>query len=156
MSEIDFQYQGDTVKDETDIFMKLLKAQNLKLTKQRKYVLDVFLKTERHVSVDDMYDIVKKRQPQLGYATVFRTLKLLCQCGLATPVYFGDKRIRYEHKYGHKKHIHLICRECGSVIESVSADIENIKNKMCKSNDFIPDSYSVDIFGICKKCITKS
>ena len=141
---------------EVQVFSDFLKAQDLKLTAQREIVLNSFLKIESHVSVDDLYYIVKKTHPRLGYATVFRTLKLLCECELASAVYFGDKRVRYEHKYGHKKHIHLICRECGKVIESVSKGIEDIKNKMCKNNKFISDSYSVDIFGICEKCIKGS
>jgi len=137
---------------EQDIFVDFLKGQELKLTKQREEILQTFLKTDKHVSVEDLYDIVRAKDPAIGQATVFRTLKLLCEAGIAGEVDLGDKRARYEHKYGHQHHDHLICVKCGKSIEAVEPEIEKLQEALCKKFGFLPKSHKLDIFGLCKKC----
>jgi Fur family ferric uptake transcriptional regulator len=140
------------MSDEMRIFIGYLKGKGLKLTKQRQEILDTFLKTDRHLSVEDLYDIVKRRDPSIGQATVFRTLKLLCEADIASDVDLGDKRVRYEHKYGHEDHAHLICVRCGRFIEAADPRIERLQEKLCEKHDFRPQSSKVDIFGICRAC----
>lgn len=137
---------------ELGIFIDYLKKKDLKLTGQRKIILEVFLKTERHLAVEDLYNIAKKKDQSIGQATVFRTLKLLRAAGIAKEVNLGDGKTRYEHKYGHQHHDHLICLECGRFIEAVDSKIEELQNELCKSHDFKPHRHKMEIFGICKKC----
>ncbi len=118
-------------------------------------MLQSFLSTEKHVSVEDLYDISKERYAKVGYATVFRTVKLLKEGGIAQEVYLGDKRIRYEHKYGHQKHIHLICDKCSKIIDVVNEDIDDLENKISNENKFTSKSYRIDIFGTCDACKEK-
>jgi Fur family ferric uptake transcriptional regulator len=137
---------------EIDVLINFLGSRNLKLTSQRKVILDAFLKTEKHVSADDLYDMIKRRNPEIGHATVFRTLKLLREAGIAMEVDLGDKKARYEHKYGHKHHDHLICVRCGSFIEVMDEMIEKQQKKLCKKVGFLPQWHKMEIYGVCRKC----
>ena len=141
--------------EEIDIFISFLKKKNLKLTSQRQEILEIFLKVNKHFSVEDLYEIVRKKNPHIGQATVFRTLKLLCEAGIAGKVDLGDKRIRYEHKYGHKHHDHLICVKCGKFIEVFSPHMEKLQKELCRKFKFLPHKHRTEIFGICKKCRSK-
>lgn len=140
------------MEKEFTIFTEFLKGKNLKLTRQREEILKVFLNTDRHLSVEDLYNIVKKKDSQIGQATVFRTLKLLCQADIAKEVDLGDKTIRYEHKFGHSHHDHLVCVKCGKFIEAVDPRIENLQDTLCKKFGFSPQKHKMEIFGFCKKC----
>ncbi|MFC1508085.1 Fur family transcriptional regulator [Candidatus Omnitrophota bacterium] len=137
---------------EMQIFIDYLKKKDLKLTDQRSIILNTFLKTERHLSVEDMYNIAKKKDSSIGQATVFRTLKLLCEADIAKEVDLGDGKTRYEHKYGHEHHDHLVCLECGSFIEAVDVRIEKLQEELCKRHGFTPKRHKMQIFGICRKC----
>ncbi|NQT46973.1 MAG: transcriptional repressor [Candidatus Omnitrophica bacterium] len=137
---------------ELDIFIDFLRERNLKLTSQREDILKVFLKIDKHLSVEELYDIVKKKNPRIGQATVFRTLKLLREAGFAGEVNLGDRCIRYEYKYGHKHHDHLICIECGRCIEVVDPKIEELQQILCKREGFSPQKHKMEIFGLCKAC----
>lgn len=137
---------------EISIFVNYLKGKGLKLTEQRQEILSIFLKTDRHLSVEDLYNIVKKKDSNIGQATVFRTLKLLCEADIAKEVDLGDKKIRYEHKYGHKHHDHLVCVKCGRFIEAVDLKIEKLQQALCKRFGFLPSHHKMEIFGICKRC----
>ena len=137
---------------EKRIFIDYLKKKGLKLTDQRSVILSLFLKTERHLSVEDLYDIAKKRDQTLGQATVFRTLKLLCEANIAKEVNLGDGKTRYEHKYGREHHDHLICLRCGRFIETMDPKIEKLQDDLCKRHGFLPERHKMQIFGICKRC----
>ena len=141
---------------EKDKFINFLKDKDLKLTKQREEILETFLKTEKHLAAEDLYNAIKKKNPAIGQATVFRTLKLICEADLAKEVYFGDKTTRYEHKYGHEHHDHLVCIKCGRSIEAVDPRIEKLQEALCKKIGFLPKRHKLDIFGVCKKCRTKT
>jgi len=137
---------------EMGVFIDYLKKKDLKLTGQREIILDVFLKTERHLSVEDLYNIAKKKDLSIGQATVFRTLKLLCEADIAKEVDLGDGKKRYEHKYGHEHHDHLVCLGCGRFIEAVDFKIERLQGDLCRKHRFLPQRHKMEIFGICKKC----
>ncbi len=140
---------------ELGIFIDYLRKKDLKLTDQRKEILNVFLKTERHLSVEDLYNIAKRKDPSIGQATVFRTLKLLQEADIAKEVDLGDGKVRYEHKYGHEHHDHLICVKCGRFIEAVDPKIERLQDGLCKKHGFLPQRHKMEIFGICNRCSTK-
>lgn len=137
---------------EKKIFSDFLKKRNLTFTKQREKILNIFLKTETHFSVEEFYDIVKIQHSGIGQTTVFRTLKLLRDAGLAREVEMGDKKVRYEHKYGHKHHDHLICTSCGKIIEAADPNIESFQNELCQKFGFTAQMHRLEIFGICSQC----
>ncbi len=143
------------MSNELKIFINFLKKKKLKFTGQRKQILDVFLKTEKHLSAEDLYEIVRKRNPGIGHATVFRTLNILCEAGIANKVDLGDGKRRYEHRHDHRHHDHLVCVKCGSFIEAVDPKIEKLQEELCRKHGFLPQRHKMDIFGVCKKCRKK-
>lgn len=140
------------MQEAVDIFVDFLRMKNLQLTKQREEILRIFLKTDRHLSVEELYNIVKKKDKSVGQTTVFRTLKLLGAADLVKEVNFIDKITRYEIKYGHQHHDHLVCTKCGKFIEAMNPEIEKLQDRLCKKFNFSPTGHKMDIFGICKRC----
>ncbi len=136
-------------------FEQFVAHESLRHTEQRDHVLDVFLATERHVTVQELYDLVRKKHKGIGYATVARTLKLMCDSGVCRQVDFGDGSLRYEHKYGHEHHDHLICLKCGKFEEIYSPKLEKIQGELVKKYDYVQEKHKLDIFGFCPKCAKK-
>ena len=123
-------------KEEREILSNYIRTKNLKQSDQRQLVLDVFLKTEKHLTADELYNLVKRKNPLIGYATIYRSLKLFADAGLCRELHIQDGITRYEHLYNHKHHDHLICTECGKFVEIESPDIEDLQEKIAKKNGF--------------------
>src|SRR5437764_13565047 len=138
--------------EEQEVFLNHIQRAGLKRTAQRDLILDVFLRTEEHLSSEDLYRLVQQEDPDIGQTTVYRTLKLLTDAGLAREVRFGDGRTRYEHNYKHPHHDHLICTECGMTIEFYSAELEAIQDSIVAEYEFTPTQHSLRIFGVCAQC----
>ena len=142
-------------KEEKEIFEDYIRRKNLKISNQRMQVLEVFLGEERHLTADELYRIVKKRFPSIGQATVYRTLKLLCESGICTELRLEDGSVRYEHLYGHRHHDHLICTKCGKFTEVMDPEIERLQEKLAKKEGFLLKSHRLQMYGICKDCQRK-
>lgn len=147
---------------EKDIFREYLKKQGLKFTKQREEILNFFLKEEKHLSPEEMFDALRKQKlaVKIGRATVYRTLKLLSECGLAEKVDFGDGLNRkvitlFEHKFAHPHHDHLICLSCGKSFEFSNAEIEKLQENVAKGHQFRVAYHRLKIYGYCQKCHPK-
>ncbi len=138
-----------------EILNEYLSENNLKRTAQRRLILEAFLRTEHHVTVEDLYGIVQKKDRCIGQATVFRAMKLFADAGIARSVSFGDRTIRYEHKYKHEHHDHLICERCGRSIEVLEPEIEKLQEKICKKHGFRLESHTMSMFGVCRTCTRK-
>lgn len=137
---------------EEDILSAYLKNKDLKLTGQRKIILDAFLNIETHVTAEELYDIIKKDNPEVGVATVYRTLKILCEAGLANEVKFSDRSTRYEHLFDHEHHDHLICIKCGKYTEVRDQEIEDLQQKLAQKNKFQILRHRMELYGICEDC----
>ncbi|MCP2520587.1 transcriptional repressor [SCandidatus Aminicenantes bacterium Aminicenantia_JdfR_composite] len=142
-------------EDERQIFENYIRSKNLKQSKQRMQILEIFLKTEKHLTAEELYRLVKRRFPSIGYATIYRTLKLLCDCGICSELRLDDGTIRYEHLYGHEHHDHLICIKCGKFVEVVDPEIEKLQEKLAKKEGFILKRHRLQMYGICKECRNK-
>lgn len=140
------------MRKEIGIFNEFIQLKGLRHTDQREKILDTFLSIEAHVSAQGLYEIVRKKYPEIGYTTVYRTMKLLSECGLCDETDFGDGVSRFEHKYGHEHHDHLVCVKCGRFIEVSMPEIERLQDKLAKERRFIPLKHKLQIFGICGKC----
>ncbi|MHC4758887.1 MAG: Fur family transcriptional regulator, partial [Planctomycetota bacterium] len=103
--------------DAKEKFERFVCSKGLRQTKQREQIVDVFLGTEKHLTVQELYDLARKKHKGTGYATVARTVKLMCESGICRQVDFGDGSKRFEHKFGHEHHDHLICIKCGNFKE---------------------------------------
>jgi Fur family ferric uptake transcriptional regulator len=98
---------------------------------------------------------VQKDDPTVGHTTVYRTLKLLTEAGLAREVRLGDGRTYYEHHHDHEHHDHMICTECGKVIEFFSPELEQMQDLMAEKYHFKPTHHSLRILGVCEQCQQK-
>jgi len=125
---------------------------NLKITKQRRAVLEAFLGSEEHVSAEELYKIVSAKEPKIGLATVYRTLALLTESGLAAELDFGDGQKRYELNFEHEHHDHMICTQCGKIIEFKHPLIEKLQEDVAQEHGFEMTAHKLDMFGICKDC----
>lgn len=139
-------------KKEKEIFLEHIQRSGLRRTAQRDLILEMFLRTEEHLTSEDLYWLVQKDDPTVGHTTVYRTLKLLTEAGLAREVRFGDNKTYYEHHYNHDHHDHMICTECGKVIEFFSQEIESMQDEMADKLGFRPTHHSLRMWGICSEC----
>lgn len=127
-----------------------LAEKGIRKTKKRDVILEVFSRTGGHLTIEELLDKVKKVDPKIGYVTVYRTLKLLKEAGLAHQWQFGDGHSRFEKASGH--HDHLICLKCGKIIEFEEDEIERLQEKVSKENHFQIVSHVHEIFGYCSRC----
>ncbi len=143
------------MKKEIEILERFIAEKGLRYTPQREEILKVFLSMEKHLSADELHKIVRKKKPGIGYVTVYRTMKLLLEAGLCNEVDFGDGVARFEHRYGHEHHDHLICVKCGKYEEVVKPEIEKLQDELAKERGFMPLRHKLQIFGICANCSKK-
>jgi len=141
--------------DAKERFIQFAACKGLRRTVQRQRVLEVFLSTEKHLTVQELYDLVRKQYKGIGYATVARTVKLMCESGVCRQVDFGDGSQRFEHKHGHEHHDHLICLKCGSFKEIYSPELEKIQERLVRKHGYVQESHKLDIFGLCPRCSGK-
>lgn len=137
---------------EKGILDQHIQAAGLRRTGQRELILEIFLETEEHLTSEDLYSLVNKQDDTVGLTTVYRTLKLLTEAGLAREVRFGDNKTYYEHHYNHDHHDHMICTDCGRVIEFFSAEIEALQDEMADKFGFRPTHHSLRMWGVCSDC----
>ena len=137
---------------EKKLFYGYLRQNRLKKTHQKDLILDTFLKTEGHLSVEDLYELVKMKDKKIGIVTVFRTLKSLTACGIAREINLGDGLTRFEHSYHHPHHHHIVCTECNKAIEFISPELESIQDQIVRRYRFQPVHHRLQIFGICENC----
>jgi Fur family ferric uptake transcriptional regulator len=104
------------------------------------------------LTAEEIYLAVKKKHPGIGYATVYRTLKLLCEAGICRELTCEDGIKRYEYQSQDEHHDHLICTKCGIFVEVVDPEIEKLQERLFKSNGFYPERHRMELYGICKKC----
>lgn len=144
-----------TYKNELKVFENYIRNKNLKHSEQRIQILGIFLKSERHLTADELYRTVKKKNPSIGSATIYRTIKLFCESGLCRKLKLEDGTSRYEHLYGHEHHDHLICMKCGKFVEVMSPEIEKLQKKLAIEKGFLLKRHRLEMQGICKKCRSK-
>ena len=146
----------EMVKEAQRILYEHLKRVGLKHTEQRDTILRAFLDTREHLSTDELHRLVKKKDPKIGYTTVYRTLKLLAECGLASEVAFHDGIARYEHQYNRRSHHHMVCTECGSSVEFFSAEIDELEQEIGRKYQYETTRHTFQIYGLCENCRKKA
>ena len=140
------------LKDETELFYAYLRQNGLKKTYQKDLILETFLNNEGHLSVEDIYALVKKKDKKVGVVTVFRTLKSLTACGMAREITLGDGLTRFEHSYHHPHHHHIVCTECHKAIEFVCPELQAIQDEILRNYHFQPIHHRFQTYGICEEC----
>ncbi len=143
---------------ELEILKQHLAKHQLKLTRQRENILTSFLKME-HVTAEQMYRLLAKKDPHIGLATVYRTLKLLCETGLAQEQHFGAQT-QFDNVAHKGHHDHLICTTCDKIIEFENCQIEELQEAVAAQNGFTIHTHKLELYcdpiqladGQCKNC----
>lgn len=130
----------------------LFTGEGLKSTHQRLEIFDVFLNSAGHMNLSEIHAQVARRNPKIGFTTVYRTLKLLTRLGLAAERKFEDGETRYEPVRQGTHHDHLICLSCGKIIEFQDEGLESIQNRIAKSHGFKIFHHRMELYGCCKAC----
>jgi len=145
----------DVGREEKAVFAEYLARHGLKRSEQREAILEAFLRSERHLSVDDLLRLARKRRPEVGRTTVYRTLKLLQEAGLATELVLRGET-RFEREYKRQHHDHFICKACGEIFEFSSDEIERIQEQVASDIGFVIDGHRHQIYGACRSCTARS
>lgn len=140
-----------------DRIKKQLRSQSYKLTPQREATLRVLLENEEdHLSAEDVYLLVKEKAPEIGLATVYRTLELLSELKIVDKINFGDGLSRYDLRKEGAAHFHhhLVCMECGTVQEITEDLLEEVEEVVEEDWGFQVKDHRLTFHGICNKCQT--
>lgn len=129
-----------------------IKSRGLKDTAQREVIVRFLAQAKGHLTQDELFEALREREPGIGRATVFRTVKLLEEIGLVTRVTFADGVPRYEFAHGRPHHDHMICVKCGDALEFVSPAIERLQARLAKGRKFEVRWHRHEIFGFCARC----
>jgi Fur family ferric uptake transcriptional regulator len=134
------------------LFNDFAASKGLRSTRQRDIILDIFLSTHKHLSVEELYLMIKASHPGIGQATVYRTLKLFSEAGLAREITLHDGQARYEHVLAGEHHDHLICTSCDNIIEFENEAIERLQEEVTSRHGFLMKTHEMKIYGICSAC----
>ena len=132
-------------------FHAYLAKKQLKSTRQRDLIAQKFFSTDGHMSIEELLHLSRSENPRIGYATVYRTLKLLTECGLAALRRFGDGQTMYETAGDTEHHDHLICIECQHVLEFQNDDIEMEQERVARSFGFNLVRHRLELYGLCPR-----
>ncbi len=142
-----------TIKDSNiEHFKDALQREGLRLTSQRIAILEDILASEEHRECDDILFSLRRKQFSVSRATVYRTLEILEKGGFVRKMNIGDGRFRYENKLPKPHHDHMICLECGRIIEFVDQEIEARQVHLTKQHNFKLVRHIHQLFGICEDC----
>ena len=136
-------------------FHQLLKKRGLKATRQRDEIVRVFMESGSHLSAEELYQQVRQRNPRIGCATVYRTLRLMAESGWASACQFGDRTARFEHRPEGQHHDHLICLVCGKIVEFESEPIEELQSRIARQRGFRIFDHKLELYGHCSACAAK-
>lgn len=133
-------------------FEEYLLSQGLRLTNQRQLIARAFFEEKGHISAEDLYRVVQKKAPAIGFTTVYRTLKLLTAAGIAAGKNFGRASALFEATALSAHHDHLVCTQCGNIIEFVNEHIEQLQQSVAERHGFTMTDHSLEIYGVCGEC----
>lgn len=137
------------------ILERYMAQHGLKSTRQRTLIVEAFFEQGGHVSVDELVHVVRRGDPHVSTATVYRTMKLLTDCGLAHARHFGDGQTRYESAAGREHHDHLICTSCHTIVEFENDRIEVLQQEVARTHGFKVTDHKMELYGLCGACQAK-
>ena len=137
---------------ERERFIQFVRDRGLRLTSERLALFDEIYTQHGHIDAEELLRSMKAHGLKTSRATVYRNLDLLVECGLVRKHRLGGSRHLYEHVHVGQRHDHLVCRECGRVVEFVSPGIEALQSEICRVHGFDPSSHSLQILSICNEC----
>ena len=133
-------------------FADFLTRSGLKSTRQRERIVHAFFDARRHLSAEELYHRIRTQDPSIGLVTVYRTLKLLQEAGLATGRQFGDTYTRFDPNPADRPHDHLICTRCGKIQEYADPSLHALREKLARSRGFTVLEHRLELYGFCRDC----
>jgi Fur family ferric uptake transcriptional regulator len=140
------------LQEKMRLFRSYIAQKGLKYTNQRDFIARTFFRVRSHISLDELFRRVRKTEPGIGYATVYRTMKILTDSGLAVTRQFGDGQTRYENLPEGGHHDHLICLKCSRIVEFQNQKIEDLQNETASHYGFTVISHKLELYGYCSAC----
>jgi Fur family ferric uptake transcriptional regulator len=141
-----------TTEQRMATFHSRLRERGLKSTAQRDDIARVFFEMGRHVSAEELYAEVKKISAHMGYATIYRTLRLLRECDLLQERHFNEGQARYE-AIDERHHDHFICERCGKIIEFENDSIERLQELVARELGARLRRHKMELYGVCSECL---
>ena len=129
-----------------------ISARGLKTTRQRDLIVETFFSQSGHLSVDELLEQVTARDRTIGAATVYRTMKILSEAGLASARHFEGGQTRYEAAIDRHHHDHLICTSCGNIFEFENERIEELQDRVAEEHGFTVTHHKLELYGLCRAC----
>ncbi len=130
-----------------------IKKSSLKQSKQREEIVKFFLEQDNHIDAETLYSEIRKIHPNIGYTTVYRTLKLLCDLDMAISHSFNQNMAFFEPVFeGDEHHDHLVCSKCGKIDEFKSEELERLQEEIAKDYGFKIVTHVLNMYGVCKEC----
>lgn len=133
-------------------FLDFMARAGLSVTSQRRAIAAAFFGLSGHHSLEEFYQHILTVDPGIGQTTVYRTLKLLCEAGLATEIHFSDGIARYEVARTNSHHDHIVCLRCGKVQEIFDQRIEKLQREMARAHGFTLSGHVHHLYGMCAEC----
>lgn len=146
---------SERAKSQMVKFKAYLAENGLKFTRQRRVIGEVFFESGDHLNLEDLLELAQEEQPSIGYATVYRTMKLLVESQLAVEHRFGQSQTRYEATWDGEHHDHLVCLSCGLIIEFEDELIEQRQQMVAAARGFVVQSHKHVIHGLCRDCASR-
>ncbi len=132
--------------------LQKLKNKGFKITKERELIVGYVFATHTHFSVDDIFNYFLQQSVDVFRATIYRTLPILQECQLIKKTVGNGEKEFYEHIFGHKKHLHIVCQKCGKVVEKSIDLIRSKLREICADEGFLLEDCQVNLFGECGSC----
>lgn len=136
----------DRVRRNLDDYMS---EKGLRTTEQRKLIVSTFLENDAHPTIEELLEQVRAKDSRVGYATVYRTMKMLAEGGMAKELHFGDGATRYEIADEDAHHDHLICQDCGKIVEFEEPLIEDLQERIASQHGFVVTHHKHELYGHC-------
>jgi len=143
----------ELIRTAENVFREFLRDRGLKYTDERQKIVQAVMHSREHFEAEQLYLMMQQSAKKVGKATVYRTLKLLVECGIVKEVHFSNKQVHYEHTYGQDPHDHLVCRRCGRIIEFDAVDVVRLRAIIAAEHRFHALSHRFQIMGLCEACV---
>lgn len=143
------------VAGELEIIERYMRENGLRWTSQRRLIAQVALQTHEHFTAEELLELCLQRRDGVSRATVYRTLSMLEDAGFVEGLDTGDGSRRFEHVLGHAHHDHMVCTECGAIIEFRDDELERRQEAAASRHDFQITHHSLKLFGLCGNCRSK-
>ena len=127
-------------------------SRGLRSTEQRRIIIDTLFEVSEHVTIDALLEAVRKTDPRVGYATVYRTMKMLAEGAIVHERKFDDGHTRYELAHEHSHHDHLICMSSGGITEFEEPLIEELQDRVAERHGFRVEHHKHELYGVCATC----